>query len=98
MYSDLARRKKSLPVAAAMSSDSPAGREFRRQYTADTTLEPGDFAGLAALITEAGGLRWAEDQLAQCCATARTLLATIHPDPNRTAEMLALIEVVEQWN
>ncbi|MFQ6330968.1 polyprenyl synthetase family protein [Nocardia sp. CWNU-33] len=97
VYSDLVRRKKSLPAAAALQSDSPAGREFAHRYSSGTELEPYEFDELAALIELAGGRRWAEEQLAQCCDAARASLAAAQPDPARAEDLVTLVDLVTSW-
>ena len=57
---DLVRRKHSLPVVAALSSGTPAGRELAELYRDGHTLDPAAIARATDLITLAGGKRWAQ--------------------------------------
>lgn len=59
---DLARRKKSLPVAYALSSPDMAAAELRRRYAAPPGDDPDEVAELADLVERAGGRRWAVDE------------------------------------
>lgn len=61
VYADLARRKKSLPVVAALTSGTPAGRELATRYRTDCT-EPAFLAALADLAERAGGRTWARER------------------------------------
>jgi geranylgeranyl diphosphate synthase type I len=53
---DLVRRKKSLPVVAALASGTAAGAELAKVYRADG---PVDVAHASALVESAGGTAWA---------------------------------------
>ncbi|MBB0231544.1 polyprenyl synthetase family protein, partial [Streptomyces calidiresistens] len=67
-WSDLRRRKKSLPVVAAVAADNAAARRLTALLTADAKKPPAEFqdfdeaefAERAALIEEAGGRGWTE--------------------------------------
>jgi geranylgeranyl diphosphate synthase type I len=54
---DLARRKKSLPVVAALASGTAAGDELARVYRADAEV---DVARAGELVEAAGGRQWAQ--------------------------------------
>ncbi|WP_256107882.1 polyprenyl synthetase family protein [Streptomyces sp. ODS05-4] len=64
-WSDLRRRKKSLPVAAALERDCPAARRLADLY-AEPEPPEGEtedrLAHLAELVEEAGGRSWTEDK------------------------------------
>jgi geranylgeranyl diphosphate synthase type I len=68
-YSDLHGRKKTLPVVAALTSDTPAGDRLATRYYGQQPLSPTDLANAANLIDAAGGRAYAQaqadDQLAQ---------------------------------
>ncbi|GAA1115734.1 family 2 encapsulin nanocompartment cargo protein polyprenyl transferase [Kribbella jejuensis] len=55
VYSDLRRRKKSLPVVAALSSGTPAGRRLAALYRREDELSDADLVDTAALVEAAGG-------------------------------------------
>ncbi|GAB3255618.1 polyprenyl synthetase family protein [Kineosporia babensis] len=54
---DLKTRKKSLPVVAALTSGTPAGRELARLY--QSPIGPAETTRAAELVEESGGRRWA---------------------------------------
>ncbi|GAA0388984.1 dimethylallyltransferase [Acrocarpospora corrugata] len=68
VYSDLANRKKSLPVVAALTSGTAAGRELAAVYRGDALLSHDELTHAADLIENAGGRAWSR-------ATADDLLA-----------------------
>ena len=94
VYSDLVRRKKSLPVVAALSSDTRAGRELMQLYMGSEELESDQLAHIALLIEQAGGRRWAETQWVQACEAAKRLLYSAGPEPSAAADLNALITVI----
>ncbi|MEU4195348.1 family 2 encapsulin nanocompartment cargo protein polyprenyl transferase [Kribbella sp. NPDC026611] len=55
VYSDLRRRKKSLPVVAALSSGTAAARELAALYQRDDELSDAELAAAAGLVEGAGG-------------------------------------------
>ncbi|MEO3743138.1 polyprenyl synthetase family protein [Plantactinospora sp. B5E13] len=58
---DLRRRKKSLPVVAALAADNPAAARLRTRYADPTPFaDPDELRELAALVEEAGGRDWSE--------------------------------------
>ncbi|MEO3855944.1 family 2 encapsulin nanocompartment cargo protein polyprenyl transferase [Acrocarpospora sp. B8E8] len=73
VYSDLANRKKSLPVVAALSSGTAAGRALAALYRREALLSDDELTHAASLIEEAGGRAWSQ-------STAGSLLdeALIH--------------------
>jgi geranylgeranyl diphosphate synthase type I len=68
VYSDLHRRKKSLPLVAALTSGTRAGRELAALYYGDRPLSAADVVRAAELVDLAGGRSW-------CRARAEDLLA-----------------------
>ncbi len=58
---DLAARKKSLPVVAALNSGTTAGRLLRSRYRSDSSAGPEE---LAHLVEQAGGRAWATNHAA----------------------------------
>jgi geranylgeranyl diphosphate synthase type I len=69
VYSDLCSRKKSLPVVAALRSDTAAGTELAQLYRHSEPLSEPELAHAAMLIERSGARTWteanADDQLAQ---------------------------------
>ena len=60
--SDLSSRKKSLPVVAALSSGTPAGRELAPIYSAHGPLSDADIAHARALVEQSGARAWTETE------------------------------------
>jgi geranylgeranyl diphosphate synthase type I len=82
--SDLRTRKKSLPVVAALTSDSPAGLELGTLLSAAEPLNEDDLLRAAHLVEEAGGRQWAEAEAdAQLSSASRCLAETDIPDDVR---------------
>ncbi|TDD59647.1 polyprenyl synthetase family protein [Kribbella antibiotica] len=55
VYSDLTRRKKSLPVVTALASGTPAARELAALYARTDELSADELTTAAALVETAGG-------------------------------------------
>ncbi|WP_335935721.1 family 2 encapsulin nanocompartment cargo protein polyprenyl transferase [Streptomyces sp. PTD5-9] len=90
---DLAARKKSLPVVAALTSGTPAAAELASLYRGSMDA-PGDVSRAADAVERAGGRDWA-----QVCAADRMARAVHHlsravPDPARAGDLLTLAEFV----
>jgi geranylgeranyl diphosphate synthase type I len=68
VYSDLRRRKKSLPLVAALTSGTGAGRELAVLYHRDEPLSDAELRRAAVLVEHAGGRDW-------CRSRAELLLA-----------------------
>ncbi|MGW2521300.1 family 2 encapsulin nanocompartment cargo protein polyprenyl transferase [Streptomyces sp. NPDC001617] len=92
---DLAVRKKSLPVVAALTSGTPAAAELAALY--EVPYEKADDEGLARTalaVEEAGGRDWAQVQAADRMARAMHELSHAIPDPEAAGGLLALAEFV----
>ncbi|MBA9048040.1 MULTISPECIES: family 2 encapsulin nanocompartment cargo protein polyprenyl transferase [Streptomyces] len=92
---DLAARKKSLPVVAALVSGTPAAAELAALY--GKPYITGDSEGIArtALAVErAGGRDWAQTEAADRMARAMQELARAIQDPEAAGGLLALAEFV----
>jgi len=84
VWSDLRSQKKSLPVVAALTSDTAAGRRFRALYCGEAALTEDRLEEAAALVEEAGGRRWAERRVAEESAAAMEIVAALGlPTPVR---------------
>ncbi|MEU7143322.1 polyprenyl synthetase family protein [Nocardia sp. NPDC046473] len=94
VYSDLVRRKKSLPVVAAMNSGTPAGAELQRRYADPAPLEPSEPAHLARLIELSGSKQWAENTARESCSEAGRLLRQAHPRPEAAADLRTLADLI----
>ncbi len=62
IHSDLSARKKSLPVVAALTSNTTAGRELAARYAGVDPLSSGELEAAAQLVSASGGRAWAEAQ------------------------------------
>jgi geranylgeranyl diphosphate synthase type I len=91
---DLARRKKTLPVAAALTSDTAAGRKLLALYRGDGQLDAGQVARAARLVEDAGGRAWARHETAARLAEATTYLDAAGCEPTARAELLTVAEFV----
>ncbi|TDC21880.1 polyprenyl synthetase family protein [Streptomyces sp. 8K308] len=91
---DLASRKKSLPVVAALDSGTPAGRRLAERYGASpgrvTEAVPDEIATLAELVSEAGGRAWAEEAAEREFTLALESLRAAEPAEPAAAELAAL--------
>ncbi|MDT0306007.1 polyprenyl synthetase family protein [Streptomyces sp. DSM 44917] len=100
---DLASRKKSLPVVAALDSGTPAARRLAEAYgkggpepgpagPAGRRAEgdPAETAHLAALVEEAGGRAWAERAAEEELRLALECLAAAEPAPGAAESLAAL--------
>ncbi|WP_018685790.1 family 2 encapsulin nanocompartment cargo protein polyprenyl transferase [Actinokineospora enzanensis] len=92
VYSDLENRKKSLPVVAAMATDTPAAHELRGLYRRDT-LSAADLVHAADLIDHAGGRAWTRARADELLTEARAHLLAAHPVPRAAAELTALADL-----
>ncbi|MFF4716142.1 family 2 encapsulin nanocompartment cargo protein polyprenyl transferase [Streptomyces eurythermus] len=94
---DLAARKKSLPVVAALTSGAPGASElaalYGKPYLAEEA-EAGEIARTALAVERAGGRDWAQAEAADRMARAMQELARAVPDPEAAGGLLALAEFV----
>ncbi|WP_436496367.1 family 2 encapsulin nanocompartment cargo protein polyprenyl transferase [Actinokineospora sp. HUAS TT18] len=90
VHSDLVSRKKSLPVVAALASDTGAGRDLAGLYTGDGPLSDDQARAAAGLIEAAGGRMWTEQRAEAELAAALTELAMAEPAPRSADELAAL--------
>ncbi|MFE0642557.1 family 2 encapsulin nanocompartment cargo protein polyprenyl transferase [Streptomyces sp. NPDC058877] len=94
---DLAAHKKSLPVVAALTSDTPAGEELAELY-ARPTLDAAAVRAAADAVERAGGRDWAQVQAAERMGRAVEHLARAVPDLAAAEDLLALAEFVTRRN
>ncbi|MET8113333.1 family 2 encapsulin nanocompartment cargo protein polyprenyl transferase [Streptomyces prasinus] len=90
---DLAARKKSLPVVAALTSGTPEASELAALYAAAPHAEE-DLEHIALTVERAGGRDWAQAQAADRMARVMQELARAVPDPEAAGGLLALAEFV----
>ncbi|WP_446677871.1 family 2 encapsulin nanocompartment cargo protein polyprenyl transferase [Streptomyces broussonetiae] len=89
---DLAARKKSLPVVAALASGTPAAEELAELYGAP--YDQGDLERTIRAVERAGGRDWAQAQAADRMARAMQELSRAIPSPESAGGLLALAEYV----
>ncbi|OQR60570.1 polyprenyl synthetase [Streptomyces maremycinicus] len=89
---DLAARKKSLPVVAALTSGTAAAGELAGLYAAP--YDPADLERTTLAVERAGGRAWAQEQAADRMARAMHELARAIPDPESAGGLLSLAEFV----
>ena len=92
--SDLRTRKKSLPVVAALTSDTDQGRQLGELLARPDPLTEEDLVLAAKLVEEADGKRWAEAEAdTQLVEAERCLAETDIPDDVR-AEFSAIAQFI----
>ncbi|WP_405488947.1 family 2 encapsulin nanocompartment cargo protein polyprenyl transferase [Streptomyces sp. NBC_00096] len=89
---DLLARKKSLPVVAALTSGTAAGKELAELYAGPMTGD--DVRRAAAAVERAGGRDWAQAHAADRMGRAVQQLARAVPDLGAAGGLLALAEFV----
>ncbi|MFB7499530.1 family 2 encapsulin nanocompartment cargo protein polyprenyl transferase [Streptomyces sp. NPDC056161] len=89
---DLAVRKKSLPVVAALTSGTPAAAELAELY--GRPYDEKDLERTAQAVERAGGRDWAQVQAADRMSRAMQELVRAVPDPEAAGGLLALAEFV----
>ena len=94
VHSDLSSRKKSLPVVAALTSGTEAGRELAALYDGTGPLPVDDLAPAVALVTAAGGRSWAEAEAVRQLEGALAELHCFGVSARATAELEALARLV----
>ncbi|MFI1646336.1 family 2 encapsulin nanocompartment cargo protein polyprenyl transferase [Streptomyces avidinii] len=89
---DLIARKKSLPVVAALTSDTAAGKELAALYAGPMTGD--DVRRAADAVDRAGGRDWAQAEAADRMGRAVQQLSRAVPDLGAAGGLLALAEFV----
>ncbi|MGI5372447.1 polyprenyl synthetase family protein [Streptomyces iakyrus] len=79
---DLAARKKSLPVVAALSSQGAAAERLRALYAAAHPLDEQDITLVRGLVEEAGGREAAEQEARRQVSAALRALSWAQPTPD----------------
>jgi geranylgeranyl diphosphate synthase type I len=97
--SDLRARKKSLPVVAALSSDTSAGRELAVLLAQPEPLTEDQVSRAATLVEEAGGKEQIEKMADAELASALNCLAEADMPEDVRAEFAAIAEFItaRQW-
>jgi geranylgeranyl diphosphate synthase type I len=83
---DIARRKRTLPVIAALASGTTAAVDLGYLYNRKSPMEPDEIARAMQLIEDAGGRAWALRHANERVSAAIDAL----PDQLRTTELLTL--------
>ncbi|WP_242907086.1 polyprenyl synthetase family protein [Actinomadura terrae] len=91
VHRDLARRKRSLPVVAALASGTAAGRELAAAFETGAEFSPAVLAHLAGLVERTGARRLAADAAAEHLAAAAACLDAADPPPGPAAALRAVI-------
>ncbi|MFD3330515.1 polyprenyl synthetase family protein [Streptomyces sp. NPDC058701] len=92
--SDLISMKKSLPVVAALSSNTPAGALLAERYASGASVREREVTWIAGLVELAGGREWARAEATRRVRLALDLLATTCPDEAAAADLMALTRLV----
>ncbi len=99
VMSDLRTRKKSLPVVAALTSETEPGRQLGAVLARPEPLSEDELVRAARLVEDAGGREWAEAEAdAALAAAGKCLAETDMPDDVR-AEFAGIAEFItaRQW-
>ena len=91
---DIAARKKSLPVVAALCSGTAAAEDLARIYATEGTLAEEDLRRAAETIELAGGRDWAQIQAGDRMADALGHLSRAVPEGASADDLLTLAELV----
>jgi geranylgeranyl diphosphate synthase type I len=94
VHSDLASRKKSLPVVAALGEGGPASRELAALYQRKTPLSGTELVRAADLVDLAGGRAWCRRKADELIARAFQDLFTTGPAARCSAELSELARLV----
>lgn len=94
IFSDLQSRKKSLPVVAALTSGTPAGRELAALLGRDGELSSEELVRAAAAVDLAGGRAWTEAQVHVFVARALRDLDAAHPQGRVADQLRALAHLM----
>ena len=86
VWSDLRSRKKSLPVVAALSGDTPAGWELAKLYAGVDPLTDDQLARAADLVVNAGGKGWVQAAARHHYDEALSCLRSIRPAGGSASE------------
>ncbi|MGH3624277.1 MAG: polyprenyl synthetase family protein, partial [Sciscionella sp.] len=92
--SDLASRKKSLPVVAALNSGTPEGRELAALYHGERQLSGAELARAAELIDLAGGREWSTAMADEELRQGLRHLSAAGPGERAAAELVALARLI----
>jgi geranylgeranyl diphosphate synthase type I len=97
--SDLRARKKSLPVVAALTSGTDAGRDLAKLLAGPDPLTEDELLRAAELVEAAGGKQWAESKADSALASAVAYLGEtqMRRDVRAEFEGIAAFVTARQW-
>lgn len=90
VLADLGRRKKSLPVVAALTAENRCAQALRSLYDRPDQLTEAEAAEAAELVERAGGRAWAERAASEAMAAAEHELEQLARSGVATARLAAL--------
>lgn len=93
IHSDLRSRKKTLPVVAALMSESPAARALAGFYYADQPMSRQEVVRAAELVDSAGGRRWSLVQIDEQLSLALRHLRAAELTEQGAAELDGLAQL-----
>lgn len=91
---DLRRRKKSLPVAAAMAGGGPASERLAALYHRPEPLGEAEIHEAAALVEAAGGRHWAQQEAHRQRTAAIDCLTAAELTPAGVRELTTMAELI----
>jgi geranylgeranyl diphosphate synthase type I len=91
---DLRERKKTLPVVAALTGDTTAGRRLAGLLAEPGPLSETDLLEAAELIDQAGGRAWAEKQAQHHVDVSERILSAAPITPDIRAEFLDIARFI----
>ncbi|MGI5231663.1 family 2 encapsulin nanocompartment cargo protein polyprenyl transferase [Actinoallomurus sp. CA-142502] len=94
VYADLRRRKKSLPVVAALTSGTPAGHELAALYHRDLPMSDNELIQAADLVERAGGRAWCRRKADDLLADALHHLRSANPAARPADELTTLARMI----
>jgi geranylgeranyl diphosphate synthase type I len=94
VYTDLNDRKKTLPVVAALESDTPAAIELAALYVDDRPLSSSELGRAAELVEQAGGRAFSTAQANQLLTQALADLDAARPAADARAELVKVAELM----
>ncbi|WP_298181671.1 polyprenyl synthetase family protein [Saccharomonospora sp.] len=94
VLADLRVRKKSVPVVAALNSDTDSASALREFYRRERPPSDADVRTMAALIEDTGAITWTRDRAHRYIAAAESSLATVNPPEDIHAALADLTRFV----
>jgi len=82
VYSDLRARKKTVPVVAALDSETVAGQRLSEIYFDETAVDDTQLHHMADLLDRSGALRWTERTADEHVQRALRSLRRVDPPPS----------------